>query len=215
MRELLLLISIWLVACCPSWAGDQQGRFFEDQLENQTISFDLQTVQFVSPGRFTIIFTTIDNPDVMRFELNTLTTLRNYCKRPNGKYSAPSDLFQLGQTDLPVQQIEVTTNKEGNNKGAFWMYPYRRLKGGSSYLRCEETGSTEADLFELAYKHITNGYQSKRLYDCKRGLSGDFMDENEDASKAYTNPVRKDTNGGYWYWNVCRAVTHEEPYLPE
>jgi hypothetical protein len=79
-----------------------------------------------SPGRFAIMSTKIDNPDVMKFELNTLTSLKSYCTRPDGKYPAPSDLFQLGQPDLPVGQIEVETHAP--DKWVFWKYPYRRLE---------------------------------------------------------------------------------------
>ena len=45
------------------------------------MTYDLDTVQVVQPGRFAVIETTIDNPDVMRFELKVLGTLRPYCAR--------------------------------------------------------------------------------------------------------------------------------------
>jgi len=93
-----------LAASCPSWASEQQNRFIEFPSAINTLIYDLDTVRIVTPGRFTIISTRIDNPDVMKFELNTLTALKSYCTRPDGKYPAPSDLFQLGQPDLPVDR---------------------------------------------------------------------------------------------------------------
>jgi hypothetical protein len=41
------------------------------------------------------------------------------------------------------------------------------------------------------------------------------MDENDDPTKSHFSPVRKGTNGFRFYQAVCRAVTHEEPYLPD
>src|SRR6516164_633593 len=126
--KLLLLISICLVACCPSWASDQQKRFLEIPSEIHTLTYDLDTVQIISPGRFAIMSTRIDNPDVMRFELNALKILKPYCTRPDGEYPAPSDLFQFGQPDdLPVEQIKVKTYSSTIGKNVFWKYPYRKF----------------------------------------------------------------------------------------
>ena len=118
MKRSALTFLTLLIACCASWAIAQQNRFVEVPTQNDTLTFDLDTVQFISPGKFTIITTTIDNPDVMKFELKTLQTLRQYCARPDGKYAAPTDLLQLGPPDLPVQQIEVDSTANGS-KGVF------------------------------------------------------------------------------------------------
>jgi hypothetical protein len=80
-----LICTIWLVASCPSWAGDQENRFLEIPGKAHTLTFDLDTVQFISPGRFTIMSTEIDNPDVMKFELKTLSTLSSYCSGVRSK----------------------------------------------------------------------------------------------------------------------------------
>jgi hypothetical protein len=196
MKLLLSLISVWLVASCPSWASDQ--RFLELPSDSASITFDLDTVQIISPGRFAIMSTTIDNPDVMKFELKALFTLRDYCKRPDGKYPPPQDLFQFGQPDLPVEQIEVKTH--AHDKEVYWTYPYERVVRRAGWLFCDSFGER--------HNIITNGERNKNVYDCKRGLSG-WLDESQNASEAFMMPVKR------WYSGVCRAVTHEEPYQPE
>jgi hypothetical protein len=66
-----------------------------------------------------------------------------------------------------------------------------------------------------SYNRITNGSRSKEIYDCKRGLSGIFLDENDDFTKApLISPVGPGTNGENYYRAVCLAVMHQEPYLP-
>jgi hypothetical protein len=206
MKPLPLICSIWLAAFCPSWASDQQNRFVEFPSQIDTLTFDLDTVQIISPGRFTIMSTKIDNPDVMKFELNTLTSLKSYCTRPDGKYPAPSDLFQLGQPDLPVGQIEVETHAP--DKWVFWKYPYRRLELNPAI-------SFHCKTFGGSYNVITNGFRQKQVFDCKRDLSGWLGDESDDPSNAFMMPVKSGTNGWGWYDGVCRAVTHQEPYQPE
>jgi hypothetical protein len=51
MKPLPLICSIWLAAFCPSWASDQQNRFVEFPSQIDTLTFDLDTVQIISPGR--------------------------------------------------------------------------------------------------------------------------------------------------------------------
>ena len=65
-----LIFSILFAACCPSLAG-QDERFVEVPWANdQTLIYDLRTVQMVQPGRFTIVHTLIDDAERMAFELN-------------------------------------------------------------------------------------------------------------------------------------------------
>jgi hypothetical protein len=211
MIRLTLIFTILLVASCPSWAGDPQNRFVEFPSEIDTLTFDLDTVQIIAPGRFAIMSTTIDNPDVMKFELNALEILKPYCARPDGEYPAPSDLFQLGQPDdLPVEQIKVKTFGSTLGKSVAWKYPYRRFRAQQhTTLQCKYGDSYN-------YNTITNGFRQKEIFDCKRGLlSFGLSDEGDDPHDAYMMPVKNGTNGALWYSMVCRAVTHEEPYLPE
>lgn len=218
--RLSLIWTILLVASCPTQAEDQPKRFLEIPAENDSLTFDLKTVQFLSSGRFTVISTRIDNPDVMKQQLKSLGVLKNYCGQRDGKYPAPADLLQLGPPDLPIEQIEVKSSqtKAGGMTYAFkmvsWKHPYVRL-ANPAYLHCKQWGRSENDLYVESHNLIANGLRTKELYDCKRGLSGSFMHDDDDISKAFTAPVRKDTNGLAWYRAVCRAVMQEEPYLPE
>jgi hypothetical protein len=109
MRHSFLL---WLgtalsVVCSSSWAVDQDKRFVEIPSANSVHSFDLTTVQMIQSGRFAVVGTTVDNPDVMKLKLKVLATLRTFCGKPAGKYPAPADVFTLGPPDLPVESIEV------------------------------------------------------------------------------------------------------------
>jgi hypothetical protein len=125
-----LIFLVLLIAVCPSLA-DQNERFVEFLwVEGKTRTYDLRTVQMIQPGRFTILSTSIDDGDVMRFELAALHTLQNYCnKRPDGNYPPPTDVFTLGPPDLPIKDIEVKSSqtKLGQFKSANWRYPYKRF----------------------------------------------------------------------------------------
>jgi hypothetical protein len=110
MKLLPVICIIYLGASCASWGAPQQNRFIEIPRESDTMTYDLDTVQFISPDKFTIITTEIDNPDVMKFELKALQTLRQYCVRPGGKYPAPAELLQLGPPDEPVDQLPYFAN---------------------------------------------------------------------------------------------------------
>jgi hypothetical protein len=124
-----LILSVLFIACCPSLA-DQNERFVEFPVPPaKTRIYDLRTVQMIQPGRFTILSSSIDDADVMKFELKALDTLRSYCKRPDGSYPPPTYIFSLGPPDLPIKSIEVKSSqtKLGQFKSATWHYPYKRL----------------------------------------------------------------------------------------
>jgi hypothetical protein len=107
--KLIVVAFAVLVGSCPSWAQD--GRFIEFSAPGgKTQTYDMSTVQMIQPGRFTIITTSIDTPDVMKFELKVLGILRTYCSRPDGEYPAPADAFALGPPDMEVKSIKVTSN---------------------------------------------------------------------------------------------------------
>jgi hypothetical protein len=210
--RLALICAIWLVASFPSWAGDQDGRFLEFPSGSTTTAFDLNTVQMIQPGRFTVIETTIDNPGVMKLELKVLDTLRAYCARAEGQYPAPADLLTLGPPDMPVKNIEV---RSGRYKKVVWYYPYKMLHDEIGVFDCKEPGRTEDESYWQDRALITNGLRSKTLYDCKRGLWGKFRNEDDDPAKGMIGFVPKGTLAFKYYQSVCRAVTHETPYVPE
>src|SRR5215469_10427773 len=56
----------WLTDVRLSQAADPADHFLELSDEQSTTIHDLATVQTILPGRFTVIGTTIDNPDVIK-----------------------------------------------------------------------------------------------------------------------------------------------------
>jgi hypothetical protein len=220
MKLLPLTCAIWLVASCPSWAGEQEERFLELKNDSDSVIFDLNTVQMVQPGRFTVIETEIDNPDVMKLKLKVLAMLRTYCSRADGKYPAPTaDVFTLGPPDMPVQNIEVRSAQSNQFKMVSWSYPYERLALSSgqypAFLHCKQINQTEDHLYAEQRALVLNGLRTKRLYDCKRAVWGQFQHEDDELSKIVTGIVRIRSMAFKYYLSVCRAVTHETPYVPE
>lgn len=185
-------------------SSGQAGRFIEFPGSGDTITFDLNTVQKMQPGRFTIISTSIDEPDVMKFRLKALDVVRSYCAFADGKYPAPADLLTLGSPDKSVENIEV------KNKFVQWSYPYEGVPGGGVILACDRP----ADYTE-ARSLIINGTRTKYLYDCKRGLYGAFLHQNDDPTKAMTAFPPKGSIAFKYYLSACQAVTHEAAYIPQ
>jgi hypothetical protein len=153
-------------------AAAEQDRFIEFPGDNDTMIYDLSTVQMIQPGRFTVVSTTIDNPDVMRLELQALAALKTYCARPDGQYPAPADLLTLGPPDMPVKSIEVESHKAYQTRTVEWFYPYKRLaykfESGlqerfSTVIYCESPKVSAADAKRQNLESrsvITNGLQT-------------------------------------------------------
>jgi hypothetical protein len=235
MKPRAIIFSVLLIACCPSFA-DQNERFVEfSELPAKTRTYDLSTVQMMQPGRFTILSTSMDDTDVMRFELKALETLLTYCKGPDGNYPPPTSLFTLGPPDLPIKSIEVKSSqtKDGTRqfKSASWSYPYKRLaiEDPGKFVQeeikyfCKDGYRTdEYELYANQKMSIANGRQNKELFDCKRGIRGDFVKLPEgpnfwppDPAKVRTEMVKPHSYADTWYRGVCRRVMREEPYSPE
>jgi hypothetical protein len=230
MKLIPLACAACLVASCPSWADDQDARFVDFPNARTTVTYDLSTVQMIVPGKFTILTTTIDNPDVMKLELKVLSALGGYCDRVDGKYPAPTDVFTLGPPDMPVESIEVKsgqTNVAGRTfpfKTISWSYPYLKIalkfenhpaQQQSTSLACNQSGKAEEVLYEQRRTFIMNGLRSKELFDCKRGLAGSFLNEADDPAKAFTSFVRPNTYMAQYYLGVCTRVMHELPFNHE
>jgi hypothetical protein len=75
-------------------------------------------------------------------------------------------------------------------------------------------------------RSITNGSQTKDLFDCKRGLWDHFVTlDNEpgeplkfwpaDPAELHLSVVRPGSYIDLWYSGVCQRVMHEKPYSPE
>jgi len=208
-KLLPLICGAWVVAWYPSWAIEK--RFLEiPGAHDSTVTFDLDTVQIIQPGRFTVVSTEIDNPEVMQFRLNVLEHLRTHCAHAEGKYPAPPELFTLGRPDIAVADIEVA--HVSGSKFARWFYPYLLLSPtleNYEILFCDG----ESNYFEMRTL-IANGSRHKDVYDCRRGLYGMMHDEN-DPTSALLIVVPEGSYLFDYYVAVCRAVTHEEPYLPQ
>jgi hypothetical protein len=184
-RIIGLLFYVWLGAACPSWAGDPD-RFLEFPGDEDTSTYDLNTVTLQSPGRFTVTRTTIDNPDYMKFELSVIGILSHYCSRPVGNYpAAPEKLPSFGTPDLPFKDIEVMSQE--HVKTVFWYYPYKKLAMGA-WLNCGRGSPNQAYLKKRA--DITNGFSSKFLIDCRRGLMSAPLFGDADLAKVLMLPPK-------------------------
>jgi len=224
MKIVPLIFVAWLSASYSSWAVEDQNRFIELPDDNNTETYDLNTVQMIAPGRFTIIKTTIANPDVMKLELTALGTLQSYCARPDGTYPAPAELLTLGPADMPVKNIEVESDKKNKVRSVNWFYPYKRLalQGTAGVeerftmpVPCVSSKLSKSDVRRLILENravITNGTQAKYQFDCKRGMTSLPIFGKDDPAKAQMVSAQ----GGWLrdYVLVCHKVTNEFPFLP-
>jgi hypothetical protein len=216
----LFVCIAWFATCCGGTIA-QQSHLLEFSENTGTVIYDLSTAQIIQPGRFAIISKNIDSPDVMRFRLRVLDTLRNYCARGDGKYPAPTDLFTLGPPDMPIKEIEVHSDvirvagAIDPSKIVSWPYPYQRLQPYYGTFRCKIINRTEAGLYSEARNEIMNGVTTVTVFDCKRGLWSLPLDQNDDPAKATMMSVERETLGFRHYLSICRAVTYEAPHIPE
>ncbi len=203
VRKWLVVSVAWAALSASSMAQPAKERFFEVPQRGYTDTYDLDTVQVVVPGRFTIQRRALAYPDVMDFELKVLDGLKRYCDRAEGKYSPTPDMLAMGPPTAQVTDVQVSA---GNGpKVIWWRYPYEAV-AGMGFLRCTDKGYLESrDL-------ILNGAQSKELFDCKRALWGSYLIE---GAEPIVQPVAQGTWGAFTYEQVCFAVTHEKPYPPK
>ena len=200
-----------------------QNRWVELDYNNFTLTYDLTTVQLVDPGRFTIMYTDQDHPDIVQLKLVVLKTLRTYCGRPDGEYDPPPELFTLGPPDLPIEKIEVKTRPGSRPfKSAGWHLPYHRLvlnfaKGpqeDTSFFACEGplVGPLDKEYEDLS-ADIMNGITSKVLYDCRHGIIGAFINADDPPSKAITGTNITGANLDA-YVRLCAAIVGGVTYMP-
>lgn len=196
------------------------------ELENgiETVTYDLHSVEMLDPGKFTIIATSIDHPDVMRFRLSVLTALRGYCTRPDGKYPPPGKLFSLGKPDMTIQFIQVNTRylARGRFKNVVWGSPYHKmaltdptgLVENPNFFDCEGPAVSSSDEeYNQLRSDIINGLRTKELYDCRRGVVGTFVNEDDPPSKVVAGVNIKGVFAQA-YIRLCHAITGEYPYIP-
>ena len=229
MRQLshghCFLLGLLLLFTVASTSAHGEGRWITLNYNDQTITYDLHTVQLIGPEEFTVVSTTVDRPDIMRFRLAVLKSLRSYCAMPDGNYEAPFRLLTLGLPDMPVYQIEVN-GKESSAAGrqwkdVLWRLPYRRFAFNLSTGPEEDSGFFSCDgLSDLSpdeeytdlQSQIIDGTSNKELYDCKRGAMGLFVNNDDPPSKAITTTR---ILGAYSvsYLSLCLHITGHPPYI--
>jgi hypothetical protein len=138
VAPILVAVAVAVMSIATSaHAQDMQNSFVEFKDKKRTTTYDLRTVKVIQPGKFVIVETDLDHPDVMRFKLKVLDTLRSHCARPDGSYPAPADVFTLGPPDMPVKEIEVSQSDQKtahftfHYKVASWWLPYRKTMVGA------------------------------------------------------------------------------------
>lgn len=200
------------------------SQFVEFPEENSTKIYDLSTVQILMAGQFSIMATTIDDPDKMHLRLKVHDVLATYCKRPDGEYEAPIELFTLGPPEMPIEKILVKTMKSkiAGRTDAFreakWSLPYKRLAftlgkviPAEVLYVCGGIGAMNtAERNAKARSEIVNGYRQKEIYDCNRALMGlKLLDPD-----SIFEPIMDTVRGGYfrYYEFLCRKVTGKQPY---
>jgi hypothetical protein len=155
--------------------SDVKQRFVEISLPNGSVdTFDLETVRYLLPERFTILSITIDDSEMLKLKLSTINTLRSFCKSKPGKYPVPKELLEHRNADMPLKDIEVFQSSFG--KEIHWFYPYKSLawnddNPGIFLFDCRE------NQFLPQVNRITNGERAMSLLDCKRHLIGISMPE--------------------------------------
>jgi hypothetical protein len=225
IKRLFLAAIVCILPVHQSVAEDDASRFFEIKEDTSIKTYDISTVQYVVPGRFTVNSTTISNPDVMKYELDVQGVLKGFCGRPEGEYLAPENIFSFGAPYLQISKIHIFDglNKKCHEKSAYWEFPYKKLsyningvyKQSGIFFLCEASCKAPQTLFREQYSSVVNGHQDKELFDCKRGLHGFFMDMKDDLEKALVAPVKKDTVGSRDFFLVCLRVTGDSPYNPQ
>ena len=111
---------------------------------------------------------------------------------------------------MPVESIEISRV----TKRIVWFYPYKRLASHPVMLGCKDGDRSWS--YPESRAMITNGFREKKLFDCRRGLWGVFLDEKDDPSEAITYVVsHHNTIAEDQYLRVCYAVMHEVAYLPK
>jgi hypothetical protein len=214
-------ISVLIVE--QSLAKDNRFVEFPDQYHSTT--YDLSTVQFLLPRKFSIVATIIDNPDRQRARLKVFDALDGYCKRPDGEYEAPPELFTLGPPDLPITKIVVRsyqTNFIGKYifKDAKWYLPYKRLAYDAKgeyptevLYRCRDIDEmTTLEFHNKGRSEILNGYRQKQVYDCDRALMNVYTSDS--LLELPMSLVRSGTGFSVYYERLCRILTGKAPYEP-
>src|ERR1700733_2931111 len=129
---------------------------------------------------------------------------------------------------MPIERIEASSSPvlPGMTscpfKSARGSYPYDRLafhtKGcsleESGFLNCQQWCKSRDELYLTNRDIILNGLRTRKLYDCKGGLTGMLLTDDDDPAKVTTMPVTRGTFEFAHYTSICESVMHEMPFIP-
>lgn len=196
------------------WAQNEgRQRFVEMPRDMGSATYDLATVRMLQAGKFTVMVTTVDSPIVKQFKLAALDTLASYCSRDPGQYPVPKNLLSLGLPTSPVKDIDVA-EPSTNDKLVTWPDPYNENEF-FILLACHDNKPLEP-LYKRQRADIFNGSRSKELFDCRNGLYGWGVKEDDDIelSRVTMEPVQADTAFEKEFSRMCSSVTGGLLYLP-
>jgi hypothetical protein len=192
-------------------------------------TYDLSTARVISPGKFTIVATLSDHPDFTRAKLKIFDALRPYCARPDGTYAIPANLLseleqicphcraiEVNLLEQSSHTVKVKTSKtlqvkyQGLVKSVEWSNFLDAWVVGS--FNCKEPSETETNWYLQKRSEITKNLTIRRVFDCKRGLTGTISDDIYNANAADNlRPISFERDD---YLRLCWKMTHEAPYLP-
>jgi hypothetical protein len=112
MRTVFVLgvLALSVATLQSAFAAGPSGRFVEFHSPGGwTDIYDIETVRMILPGRFTVIKTTIDDPDKIPLKLDIFRILKTYCERPEGNYPLPQKLVTMA--GLPTSSVFKVTNE--------------------------------------------------------------------------------------------------------
>lgn len=205
----MLLSTLLIAASSAPTLGQSSARFVEFAGDGATITFDLTTVEILVPGKFTILGTTIDQPNQMKVRLKAHDLLKRYCEKPVGNYPPPDDVFVLGAPDATVENIRVA--KVDKAKIATWKIPYKLVETSPRVgLNCDRPS-----YYVEGRNQILHGYQAKFVFDCNRAVAGMLVNKSDALGEAITFQLTGQENMAFWYAVVCLRVTKASPYLPK
>lgn len=214
MRQLVLASAIIGALAVPATANE---RFIEIGDDTSTTTFDLSTVNVIQPGKFSVIYMTTDNPDVIRLRLAIIDDLKSACSKPFGEYDISMKVIDIKKPDMPVEKIRVYDLSGA--KVTRWSKPYLeysfikdgKVKQADEFFPCGTKRQKLDDYYMETRSSIMGGIREKIMFDCRRGLMGVYPREN-DTSPLLLTEIR----GAYvtYYKKVCPKVTGEPPYLP-
>jgi hypothetical protein len=225
-RSVHAVVTLALWSAPSLCAATTDGQFLEVDQGTRVVTFDLASVQYLQPHRFTIESVDLDKPEIMHLKLTTLSALYSYCGRPVGSYRPAQALLTLGPPDMTLKDIEVSRHEKGDNwwKAVEWYFPYKQLaeatttglEEDTALFVCADKDGDSASQYLEDRSYITNGFQVREVFDCDHQLWG-MLDSTSagDPSRATMIEARWGSYAFTQYLRVCWQVLKVEPYVNE